>query len=84
MDKEALTSKADANYIKDGGDVPCAGCQNFLSSGACALVSGEISQKAPCDFYSLLRQNLLPTLLLYSLLLPDLMTQLFGGSNGQS
>ena len=83
MDKEALTSKADANYIKDGGDVPCAGCQNFLSSGACALVSGEISQKALAISIPLLRQNLLPTLCLFPAL-PDLMTQLFGGSNGQS
>ena len=45
MDKEALTSKADANYIKDGGDVPCAGCQNFLPSGACALVSGDFPRR---------------------------------------
>lgn len=83
MDKEALTSKADANYIKDGGDVPCAGCQNFLPSGACALVSGEISPEGSCDFYSSPEAepltNPLPTPAL-----PDLMTQLFGGSNGQS
>lgn len=81
MEDTAVTSKVEANYIKDGGDAPCSGCVNFLPSASCKLVSGTISPEGSCDLFSSPASDPLSTEG-GSAPLPDLMTQLFGGSNG--
>lgn len=71
MEQANLISKAEANYQKDsGGEAPCASCANFIAPDACSAVEGTISENGTCDLYSAKDSE------------GQLMSMLFGGSNG--